>query len=160
MSDAPRQPAQVTLSTIGDVSIAVADAVQSRSATPSTRLLPAVVCFGLAYAGFALLLLGLADLRHQELLLVAPLLPALLVALFFLLWQRAAARARAREAELKTARKQLESLAYEASNTANALRANLLGVRTADPPANAALHLREIETVLARIEAFLRRSGR
>lgn len=152
------EPAQRTLSAIGDVGVAVSEAAAQprplRRRSWLALLLFTVTLYALALgAGW---LVGLRDTLALAYLPLASLLPA--VAAFWL-YQEWKYRAREREARLKAAQKDLEAVAYACANAANAIRANLLGLRSAHDDAARAAHLEEIRLAARRIEAVVQKAG-
>ena len=144
-----REPAQVTLSTIGDVSLAVADSVAGERPRFWPALAASLLCFALVLlvSGVTSAALGL---RSQG-AWYALVFPAICAALFFGLWRRSARRLRCRESELFASRRALDHLAYEASNATNSIRANLVGYEMERGSGNGEAHLREISSAVERL---------
>ena len=153
-----REPAQRTLSAIGDVGVAVSDRLaQARPARHRSWI--ALLAFTLLVYGltvFAGWLVGLRDSLALAYLPLASTLPAFAAFWFYQQWKL---RAREREASLKATEKALETVAYESANAANAIRANLLGMCSAQDEAARAAHLEEIKLAARRIEAVVARTG-
>ncbi len=152
------EPAQRTLSAIGDVGVAVSEAA-AQPRPVRRRSWPALVVFALVFYGLALgagWLVGLRDTLALAYLPLATTLPAVAV---FWLYQEWKYRARERQARLQAAQKNLEAVAYACANAANAIRANLLGLRSAHDEAARAAHLEEIRLAARRIEAVVQRAG-
>ncbi|MGD1154221.1 MAG: hypothetical protein ABSA41_00145 [Terriglobia bacterium] len=154
-----REPSQVTLSAISDVSIAATDAVGRISAAPrKTRWLPIFGFLLLVYitSGFV----AIYTLKSEPWVraFVAPLVPVLIAGVAF--WRRQAWKFRSQEWKFKEQARQnaLNSLAHETANGVNAIRANLTGFREVNPQPAAAEHLDQIDRALARIDAALEKS--
>ena len=149
-----REPAQTTLSTIGDLSIAVADACQPPRRVGGTRVLAALLfcifvygLFGVAFASFTV--------RGRA---VAPLFLSIGCGGLFWLWRRAVSRAGAAAAQLSATRSALERLAHEASNASNVIRANLIGYELEREYADR--HLREVQAAVERLCRMMKASER
>jgi len=144
-----REVAQVTLSTIGDVSLAVADSVtwDRRRSWPS--LLAALLCFGLVYLVSVVTATALGLRSHGT--WYALLFPAVCASVFFGLWRSSARRLRSRESQLSASRSALDRLAYEASNATNTIRANLVGYEMERGDDRAEAHLREVRSAVERL---------
>jgi len=154
-----REESQVTLSAIGDVSVAATEAVGRVAAAPrKTRWLPIFVFLLLVYIVSSLV----AIYTHQSLpwvrVFVAPLPLVLIASLEF--WRRQVWRFRARDWRFKEKAQQdvLNSLAHETANGLNAIRANLMGFSEADSLPSAAEHLKQVERALERIDATLEKA--
>jgi len=154
-----REPSQVTLSAISDVSIAATDAVGRISAAPrKTRWLPIFGFLLLVYitSGFV----AIYTLKSEPWVraFVAPLVPVLIAGVAF--WRRQAWKFRSQEWKFKEQARQnaLNSLAHETANGVNAIRANLTGFREVNPQPAAAEHLEQIDRALAHIDAALEKS--
>lgn len=158
---ARREPGQVTLSTISEVSVA-ADETLSRVKTTS-RVAPwiAVLSFFLLVyvASCALAIYALKSAPWMRVFL-APLLPVVVATLAFGWRQRWKARSRDLKSELQTWRNAAGSLGHEASNAVNAIRANLIAFRLANPHVTGPEHLQEIELAGTRIDAAVEKSQR
>lgn len=153
-----REPAQRTLSAIGDVGVAVSDAAaQARPARRRSWI--ALFAFTLAVYALALGAGWLVGVRDTLALVYLPLASTLPAFAAFWLYQEWKFRAREREAKLKASQKTLETVAYACANGANAIRANLLGMHSAHSDANRAAHLEEINLAARRIEAVVALAG-
>jgi len=80
----------------------------------------------------------------------------ILMLLAFWRWQRWKALARARRRELAAWKEAMHALAFESSNAANAIRANLLDFRQVNPVVSMPEHLDQIEDGVRRIAEALR----
>jgi len=153
-----REPAQRALSAIGDVGVAVS-AAAARPRPVRRRSWPALFLFTLAIYALGLAAGWLVGLRDTLALAYLPLASTLPAFALFWLYQEWKLRAREREARLKAARKELETVAYACANAANAIRANLLGLHSAHSDAARAAHLEEINLAARRIEAVVEKAG-
>jgi signal transduction histidine kinase len=154
-----REPSQVTLSAIGDVSIAATDAVDRISAGPrKTRWLPILGFLLLVYIACSLVAIYTLKSEPWVRAFPAPLVPVMIAGVAF--WRRQAWKFRSQEWKLKVQARQnaLNSLAHETANGVNAIRANLTGFREVNPQPAAAEHLEQIDRALARIDAALEKS--
>jgi signal transduction histidine kinase len=158
-SASTREASQATLSAIGDVSIAAADAVDRISAAPrKTRWLPVLGFLLLVYVASCFVAIYTLKSAPWVRAFLAPLVPVLIAAAAF--WRRQTWKFRSRESKLKEQARQnaLNSLAHETANGVNAIRANLTGFREVNPQPAAAEHLEQIDRALARIDAALGKS--
>lgn len=155
-----RDVAQVTLSTLGDVSVAASDALTALAPVPRhTRWIPIVLVGVTSYGlsvGFAWWVLE--SLSPRVSFAVIPLVPVLIVMAVFWRRQRWKFRAREWQAKFKMWEEALDSLGYEAINAVNAIRANLIGFRLSNPTVLAPEHLEVIEQATHRIERAVRKS--
>jgi signal transduction histidine kinase len=154
-----RGDSQITLSAIGDVSVAATESVgQVTSAPRRAHWLP-IISFlvGVYVAGAWLAIYTLKSAPWVQ-AFVAPLPLALVAALAF--WRRQAWKFRAREEKFKgkTQQDALNSLAHETANGLNAIRANLSGFEESDSLPSAAEHMKQVERSLQRIDAALERA--
>lgn len=152
-----REVAQVTFSTIGDVSVAASEAMAAR-APKETTWKPIVVFSLVVYTlsvGLAWLLSGTSPWLVAVL---APLLPVLCATLAF--WRRQQWKFRAQnwKFKFKIWEDALDSFGYEAANAVNAIRANLIGFRLANPHVPMAEHLDVIQEETKRIERVLQKA--
>lgn len=154
----PREPAQVTLSTIGDVSLAVSDSMRRPNTAGGMSLLVASATAAAAIYLLSVLLAAMLGVA-SPIRWWAPLFPSACAAAVLFLWQRAKAQARAHERELAGSRKAIERLAYEASNAANAIRANLIGHEMDPEGPNASAHVKEIGAAVERLCESMQRSA-
>lgn len=151
-----REASQVTLSAIGDVSVAATEAVGRVAAAPRrTHWLPIFGFLVLVYIAGS----GVAIYTHKSApwvqAFVAPLLLVLIATIEF--WRRQVWKFRARDWKFKETVRQdaLNSLAHETANGLNAIRANLAGFDEADSLPAAAGHLKQVEQSLGRIDGAL-----
>jgi hypothetical protein len=154
-----REAGQATLAAISDVSIAATEAMGGISAAPpSTRWLPIAGFLLLIYV--ASIFVAIFTLKSEPLVraFLTPLLPVITAALVF--WRRQVWKFRTREWRFKERERQgaLNSLAHEAANSANAIRANLPGLVEAKDSTAAVEHLKEVDGALARIDAALEKA--
>lgn len=155
-----RDVAQVTLSTLGDVSVAASDALTAVAPVPKhTRWIPILLVGAATYGvsvGFAWWVLQ--SLSPRASFAVIPLVPVLIAMAAFWRRQRWKFRAREWQSKLKMWEEALDSLGYEAINAVNAIRANLIGFRLSNPNVLAPEHLEVIEQATRRIERAVRKS--
>jgi len=153
------EASQVTLSTLGDVSLAATDALDRIPDAPRrTRWLPLLgFLFGLYIASSIVAIYTLQSAPWVRAFLT-PLAPVVVAAVVF--WRRQVWKFHTREWRLKegTRREALNSLAHETANGVNAIRANLPGFREANSQEVAGEHLEEITRALARIDRALEKS--
>ncbi len=154
-----REPAQRTLSAIGDVGVAVSDALDQAPPIAARRSWAALFAFTVVVYGLTMGAGWLVGVRDTLALVYLPLASTLAASAAFWFYQQWKLRARQREAKLKTWQKALELVAYESANAANAIRANLLGMYSAHSEAARAAHLEEINLAARRIETVVRRAG-
>ena len=157
--ESKRVESQVTLSAIGDVSVAATEAVTRLAAAPhKTRWLPLFAFFFVAYvAGCAVAIYTFKSDPWVQ-VFVAPLVLALMAGLAF--WRRQVWKFRTLDWRFKE-RVQvdaLNSLSHATANGLNAIRANLAGISEADSPATAAEHRKQVEQALERIDASLEKA--
>ena len=153
-----REPAQRTLSAIGDVGVAVSDRL-AQAPPARRRSWIALLTFTLLVYGLTLAAGWLVGLRDSLALAYLPLASTLSAFAAFWFYQQWKLRAQEREAKAKTWQKALETVAYESANAANAIRANLLGMYSAHSDAARAAHLEEINLAARRLEAVVARAG-
>jgi hypothetical protein len=158
-SASTRDSSQATLSAIGDVSIAAADAVDRISAAPrKTRWLSILGFLLLVYIASCLVAIYTLKSAPWVRAFLAPLAPALIAV--FVFWWRQIWKFRARDWKSREQARQnaLNSLAHETANSANAIRANLTGFHEVNRQPAAAEHLEQIDRALARIDTALKKS--
>jgi len=154
-----REASQVTLSAIGDVSVAATEAVGRVAAAPrKTRWLPIFGFLLLVYIAGSLVAIYTHQSPPWGQAFVAPLLLALIATLEF--WRRQVWKFRASDWRFKERVQQdaLNSLAHETANGVNAIRANLAGFEEADSLPAAVEHLKQVEKSLGRMDAALERA--
>jgi len=153
-----KDPGQATFSAIGDMHVAVGNAMD-RAATAKRRRRWAAVAGYPLLADFASLaaLLGLDAPPRLNALLTVPIAPALVC--LAAAWSRSSWKVRARnsQAAWKTAQKTLESLAHETASGVDAIRAHMIGLRTEMPEVASSPHFERIGRGADRIHAALRR---
>ena len=157
--ESKRVESQVTLSAIGDMSVAATEAVGRVSAAPRrTRWLPVFGFLLMVYIAGSLVAIYTLKSAPWVQAFVAPLPLVLIAALAF--WRRQVWKFRARGWRFKEKLKQdaLNSLAHETSNGVNAIRANLTGFSDADSLPSAAEHLKLVERSLERIDTALEKA--
>ena len=154
-----RQAGQATLEAIIDVSIAATDAVGRVAAAPrKTRWLPIASFLVLLYAASSLVAIFTLKSAPWVCAFLTPLLPVLIATGVF--WRRQVWKFRSREWRFKEKARQdaLNSLAHEAANGTNAIRANLDGALDARNSTAAGEHRKQVERALTRIDAALEKS--
>jgi hypothetical protein len=156
---AKREPGQVTLSTIGEVSVAAGEAMSRVSETPqATRWLPIFGFFLVAYLASCWLTVCFFKSDPWVRAFLIPLFPVLIATAAFWWRQRWKFRAKDREFKLKVWQDALVSLSHEGANAVNAIRANLMAFQLANSQLSNPEHLDEIESATKRIEAAVRQS--
>ena len=158
---AKHETGQATLAAISEVSMAATDAVGQIAATPrKTRWLPIAgfLLFVYVAGSFAAIYTLKSEPWIQAFL--TPILPALIATLVF--WRRQVWKFRSNEWRGKEKARQdaLNSLAHEAANGVNAIRANLAGLSEATSETTAEEHRKQVDRALARIDAALERAVR
>lgn len=156
---APAQaPGQVTLSTIGDIHVAVDDAVQQTGSTANRVGWTGIAAYTLlAYLAGLSALLCLDTAPRAGDLIKAPLAPAAVGLLAA--WSRARWKTRAWSAQagLRAARNSSASLAHEAATGLDAIRAHMIALAAAEPECAASAHFAIMSRGADRINATLRR---
>ena len=148
-----RAESQMTLSAIGDVSVAATEAVGRVDTAPrTTRWLPIFGFMLFVYIVGSLVAIYTFRSAPWVHAFVAPL-PLVLVAVVAF-WRRQVWKFRARAGRFKEKIQQdaLNSLAHETANGLNAIRANLAGFGEAESLSSAAEHMQQVERSLQRIE--------
>ncbi|MCE5306982.1 MAG: hypothetical protein LLG20_05025 [Acidobacteriales bacterium] len=152
---------QATFSAIGDVQVAMDDAVHEAETARSRMSWAGIAAYTvLAYlAGLAALLSLDAPPRAGDLLRV-PLTAAFIC--FAAAWSRARWKARARNtrAELKSAQKAADSLAHESACGLDAIRAHMIALRTDRPDCASSEHFSRLNQGANRICSALRHFNR
>ena len=148
-----RDVSQVTLSTISDVSMA-ANAAMDRvaDAREGTRWLTLVGFFFLVYLATIVLTIEMFDSTPWVRAFLVPLFPVAIATLAFWWRQRWKLRSQALRFQLKLWKDVISSLGHEAANGVNALRANLIAFRMANPEVALPEHLEQVELATQRIE--------
>jgi ABC-type nickel/cobalt efflux system permease component RcnA len=157
--ESKREASQVTLSAIGDVSVAATEAVSRVGATSTrTRWLPILSFLFLVYVAGSLTAIYAHNSKPWVQVFVAPLVLVLIAVLAF--WRRQVWKHCARDWQFKekTRQDKLNSLAHETSNGLNVIRANLAGFEEADCLHSATEHLRQVERSLERIDAAIEKA--
>jgi len=155
---ARKEPTQVTLSVIGDVSVAASEAMGISDAPKAVTWRTSALFFLLAYlfslwAGW--LVRGGASLSTIALIVLGPVALATIVFWRCRVWRF---RARTWKRQLEIMEEALFSLRYEAANAANAIRANLIGFRLANPQVLMPEHLDVIQMETERIDLVVQKS--
>ncbi len=152
--------AQVTLSTLGDVSVAASDALTAISvASKRTRWISILFVAAVSYTASVALTWKIVGTFSPEIaVVVIPLFPVSLVAVVFWWRQRWKFRARQWQSKFKMWEEALDSLGYEAINAVNAIRANLIGFRLNNPTVMTPEHLDVIEEATRRIERAVQKA--
>lgn len=154
-----RESAQVTLSTIGDLSLAASEAVgRVRDAPRQTLWKPVLLFFFVVCAasvGFAWLMAGGSPWAR---IVLAPLLPVICASVAFWWRQRWKFHAQDWQVKLRVWQDALDGVGHEAANAVNAARANLVGFRVANPQVSMPEHLDEVEVALRRVDAVVQKA--
>jgi signal transduction histidine kinase len=149
-----RAESQVTLSVIGDVSVAATEAIGRIAAAPlQTRWLPIYVFLLITYVAGSLVAIYAYESAPWVQVFITPLPLVLIAAVEF--WRRQVWKFRAQGWKFKeqVQRDALNSLAHETANGLNAIRANLTALAESDSRANSAEHLEVVEESLGLIAA-------
>jgi len=155
-----RENSQVTLSTLGDISMAATDSVGRVADAPrATRWFPILGFFLLLYVATCLVTLFSFKRDPWVRAFLTPLFPVLIATAAFWWRQRWKFRAKGERFKLKVWQNALGSLSHEATSAANAIRANLTGFRLANPQAAQSELLSAIAQATARIDKALQRSN-
>jgi hypothetical protein len=151
--------AQVTLSTLSDVSMA-ANAAMDRvgDVREGTRWVVLLGFFFLVYLATSLFAIKTLDAAPWIRAFVVPLFPVAVATIAFWWRQRWKWRSKGREFQLKTWQDALSSLVHEAANGVNAVRANLIAFRMANPDTALPEHLEQIELAAQRIDHAVQNS--
>lgn len=153
------EPANVTFSAIGDVSVAASEAMGQLAELPKQTVWKSIVLFFCAvYAASVAYAWLLPGSSRWFSILVVPLFPVVCASAAFWRRQRWKFRAKEWKVKLKIWQDALESLGFESANAVNAIRANLIGFRLANPEASMPEHLDEIQLGTHRIAAALERA--
>lgn len=150
-----REPSQVTLSTIGDVGVAI-ESLDEAPKKPHWRSV--LVFFVFLYALTLATAWLLAEAAFWTRVSVIAFFPAFFATVAF--WWRQRWKFRAKEAKfkLKVCEEALDSVGYETINGVNAIRANLIGFRLANPEVNYPDHLDVIEDGAKRIDHVIQKA--
>jgi hypothetical protein len=155
-----REISQVTLSTLGDLSVATTDSIDRVAAAPrTTRWFPILGFFLLVYVATSLVTLFSFKCDPWVRAFLTPLFPVLVATASFWWRQRWKLRARDERFKSKVWQKALGSLSHEATSAANAIRANLTGFRLAHPLDSQAELLSAMERATARIDKAVQKSN-
>lgn len=157
--ESKRVESQVTLSAIGDMSVAATEAVGRVAAAPrKTRWLPIFGFLLLVYVAGSLAAIYTLKSAPWVQAFVTPLPLVLIAVLVF--WRGQVWKFRARDWRFKEKVQQdaLNSLAHETANGLNAIRANLAGFEEADSLPAAAQHLKQVDRSLERVEAAVEKA--
>jgi uncharacterized membrane protein len=153
-----KEPTQVTLSVIGDVSVAASEAMGISEAPKAMTWRTSALFFILAYAlsvGVGWLVLGEIPLSAIAIVALGPVILATVAFWRCRLWRF---RAKTWKRQLEIMEEALFSLRYEAANAANAIRANLIGFRLANPQVLMPEHLDVIQMETERIDLVVQKS--
>jgi len=156
--EARKEPTQVTLSVIGDVSVAASEAMGISEAPQAVTWRTSLFFFFLAYAlslGVGWLVREGTPLSTIALIALGPVILATAVFWRCRLWRF---RAKTWKRELEIMEEALFSLRYEVANAANAIRANLIGFRLANPQVLMPEHLDVIHMETERIDLVVQKS--
>jgi hypothetical protein len=155
-----REISQVTLSTLGDISVAATDSIGRVTAAPrTTRWFPILGFFLLVYVASCLVTLFSFTSDPWVRAFLMPLFPALVATAAFWWRQRWKLRAMGERFESKVWQNALGSLSHETTSAANAIRANLTGFRLAQPQASQSELLNAVERATARIDKAVQKSN-
>ena len=153
-----RTAGQVTLSTIGDVSVAAAAKVGRVAASGRVRKRWIILFFLALYAVTGWLGVHYLKAAPWVRVFIVPLLPVLVATLVFGWRQKTNARAQDGRFRLKIWQDALEGLGHGAANGVTAIRVNLISFRAANPQVSEGVHLDEIEGATRRIEDVIQHS--
>ncbi len=155
---ARKEPMQVTFSVIGDVSVAASEAMGISDAPRVVTWRTSAFFFLFAYLlslGAGWLVRGGASLSTIALIALGPVVLATIVFWRCRVWRF---RARTWKRQLEIMEEALFSLRYEAANAANAIRAQLIGFRLANPQVLMPEHLDVIRMETERIDLVVQKS--
>lgn len=155
------QAARGAPSSNGNASLAAfeQDLSQLSQVPQGTIWKPIVIFFVVLFGSSVALAWPLAE--HSSAWLRALLIPAFpVLCATALFWRRQSWKFRAKDwkFKLKVGQEVLDSVGYEAINAVNAIRANLIGFRLANPNVSMAEHLDEIENGAHRIDRVIQKS--
>jgi hypothetical protein len=153
-----RATGQVTLSTIGDVSVAAAEKVGRVAASRRVRKRWIILFFLVLYAVTGWLGVHFLRAAPWVRVFIVPLLPVLVATFAFGWRQKTNARAQNVRFRLKIWQDALEGLGHASANGITAIRANLVSFRVANPRVSGGIHLDEIEGATRRIEDVIQQS--
>jgi len=151
---------QVTLSTIRDVSIAATNAMGGTSTAPRwTRWLALLGFMILLYVASSFVTMFTLTSKPRIQAFYTPLFAVAVAGLVF--WRRQVWKFRLKDRRFEEEAREnaLNSLAHEAANGVNAIRANLTALREANSHAITGEHLQQVERAVARIDAALEKSA-
>jgi hypothetical protein len=155
-----REISQVTLSTLGDISVAATDSIGRATAAPrATRWFPILGFFLLVYVASCLVALYSFQRDPWVRAFLTPLFSVLVATAAFWWRQRWKLRARGERFKSKVWQNALGSLSHEATSAANAIRANLTGFRLAHPQASQSELLNAVERATTRIDKAVQKSN-
>ena len=155
-----REISQVTLSTLGEISVAVTDSIGRAAAAPrATRWFPVLGFFLPVYVGTCLVTLFSFKRDPWVRAFLTPLFSVLVATAAFWWRQTWKLRAMGERFKSKVWQNALGSLSHEATSAANAIRVNLAGFRLAYPQASQSELLSAIERATARIDKALQKSN-
>ena len=159
VSESGKRPTgQITLSTIGDVSVAAADRVGRVAASGRIHKRWIILFFLVLYVATGWLGLHFLKAAPWVRVFIVPLLPVLVATLMLAWRQKTKARAQSGRFRLKIWQDALEGLGHAAANGVTAIRANLVSFRAANPQVSGGVHLDEIEGATRRIEDVIHQS--
>ena len=153
-----RPTGQITLSTIGDVSVAAADRVGRVAASRRVRKRWIILFCIVLYVATGWLGVHFLKAEPWVRVFLVPLLPVLVATLMLAWRQKTMARAQDGRFRLKIWQDALDGLGHAAANGVTAIRANLISFRAANPQVSGGVHLDEIEGATQRIEAVSQQS--
>ncbi len=156
-----RELGQATLSTISEVSVAAEETLDRvKPPARSSAWLAVLSFFLLVYIVSSLLAIYALRSAPWVRVFLAPLVPVFLATLIFALSRRWKSRARDLNSHQRAWRNAAGSLGHEAANGVNAIWANLIAFRLANPQVEGREHLEEIEQACARLDAAVEKSKR
>jgi hypothetical protein len=153
-----RTAGQVTLSTIGDVSVAAAEKVGRVAASGRVRKRWILLFFLVLFAVTGWLGVHFLKAAPWVRVFIVPLLPVLVATLVFGWRQKTNARVQNGRFRLKIWQDALDGLGHAAANGVTAIRANLISFRAANPQVSGGVHLDEMEGATRRIEDVIQQS--
>jgi len=152
---------QATLSAIGDVSIAAADAVSSIPTAPRwTHWLAIPLFMILVYVATSFLTIYTLKSGPYVQAFCTPLLAVAIAGFVFWRCQVWKLRSKSWQAKVTADKNALNSLAHATANGMNAIRANVTALRETNSHLAGMEHLEQVDRALARIDQALEKSGK
>lgn len=153
-----RPVAQATSATLADVPAASEAISPAEKAPKATLWKPILVFFLFVYASSVAVAGLLGNAPSWVRLLLLPLFPVLCATTAFWWRQKWKFRAKDCKFKLKIWEDALDAVGHEAVNAVNAIRANLIGFRLANPQVNYPEHLEIIEEGASRIDSVVQKA--